>query len=265
MKLFKLLACCLLPSIVPLAGCGTSVLGEGDGGGSYANAPKCGGFVMDAPKCAEGYKCVPEPGMGNNPDKGGICVANDDATDTAASATSGSGGASTSDASSASGGAGAIGFGGSGPGGAGGAGGTFACGEPDAAYFLDLSGDDVDQHLDSGCGQAMAWGYFAVVPADGGSLWIEACIAGSKVKLKLNARLMMVGTDNTIFASYTGPTGATWSAPAPGTMTITAYGAAGGAIDGTFAVGVIQSMPGSAGLSLSGSFHVCHRPDVFAP
>jgi len=51
-----------------------------------------------------------------------------------------------------------------------------------------------------------------------------------------------------------------------GTITITTFGAAGDSIDGTFAIDMSsQSTPGGPTLPLSGSFHVCHRPDVSSP
>lgn len=195
---------------------------------------------------------------------------------TVSSTTSGSG----STGSSGSGGASVTGSGGSGGGGsgggaglggfsAGGTGGAFACKEMDAAYFIDMSGDGAMKHLSSGCTEPMPWAYFFEAPAGGGGLDVHGCIAGVPIELELNAGLMHVGNDNTVVAHYADANGDDWYTSQSGTMTITTYGAAGDSIDGSFAVDVIKGGmgddAGGAPLSLSGSFHVCHRPDVFAP
>jgi hypothetical protein len=76
---------------------------------------------------------------------------------------------------------------------------------------------------------------------------------------------MGIGTDTTTLAAYTDKNGTMWQTATTGTMTVTSYGKPGAAIDGTFAVTVVPNADAGAGLSLSGSFHVCHRPDLIAP
>ena len=106
-------------------------------------------------------------------------------------------------------------------------------------------------------------------PAGGGGLDVHGCIAGAPIKLELNAGLMQVGSDNTVVAYYADANGDDWYTSQSGTMTIATHGAAGDAIDGAFQVDVAKggmgADAGGAPLSLSGSFHVCHRPDVYAP
>jgi hypothetical protein len=182
------------------------------------------------------------------------------------SGTSGSGGAPVLGSGGMGGGTstGNLGFGGFTGSGTGGA---FMCAEPDAAYFIELEGDGAPQNLDSGCNQAMPWGHFFESPAGGGGLGIHACLTGTTVNLRLDTGLMMVGTDSMAYANYTDASGVDWHPGAPGTMKVTAYGAVGGAIEGTFALNV-EPWPadgGGAPLSLSGAFYVCHRPDLIAP
>jgi hypothetical protein len=86
------------------------------------------------------------------------------------------------------------------------------------------------------------------------------------LQLALNAGLSGTGTDNTVVASYTDKSSTMWQTQTTGTMTVTSYGQPGQAIDGTFAVTVAPTgTDAGAALSLSGSFHVCHRPDLIAP
>ena len=164
--------------------------------------------------------------------------------------------------SSSTGGAGAGVGGNHGFGGAPPAKAPFKCDEPDSAYFVQLSGDGPDQQLSSGCTEAMPWGHALILPAGDGGFDIFACQSGSPVELDLN-----YGTSR-----YVDGTQKAWWATQATTLTITSYGAEGAAIDGTFSFDAVESATsttssgtGVAPLVLSGTFHVCHRPDLNAP
>jgi hypothetical protein len=161
------------------------------------------------------------------------------ATSSTASTSSGAGGSSTASTSSS------------------GAGGSVCAGSVELTV-----NDGPQQQFTANCSDNASdypgpVGFIQGGPSDG-TLQIFACpsTAPNSENLHLSAvDATGPGTYTTGFIGYTDAMGSGWGASNPLQIVITAFGAVGDSIDGTFS-------GGSGDFVITGSFHVCRTPDA---